>query len=401
LKTQRRRYEILTIIGCCLIYAAISGVSANCKGVFYSPVAEGLGVSLSKLTFASFLSGIMSALCLSGCCAIFKRTSTRLSLTVFALIYTVSGMLMGSASSLGWYYAFTAIQGITSGFLLYFMLQHIIGNWFPDRKGTVLGAVLMSSGIMGMIFNPIITSWITNYGWRNAYRIQGVVMLVMILPATLFLLHRNPEEAGFEAAKPIPGAAPKSTEKVSLPYGRLSILLVLLLLLDLSMSLPQQMPSLALSVGRTSAFGAVLVSAAMFGNLSGKISLGVLNDRLGVGVTTIIGVAAVAIGCICVTSSSNLFMIFGAFLCGFIISAVVLQVPLIFHSMCGAAVYEKVYPTVCSINVIVSSGSQYLLSYGYNRFNSYTPVMLTVAVVMGICALITVILFSKQGWKSK
>ena len=391
MEQRKKRYNFYTILGCCLLYAAVSGASANCKGVFYAPAAEGLGVNISQLTASATISGIVSALCMAPCCIFFKRVRTRLSLTVLSGLYAVSGMMMGRAPSLLWYYACGILQGISSGFLLFFVLQYIIGNWFPAKKGTVLGFVLMSSGIAGMIFNPVLTAWITAYGWRTAYYLQGVVVLIMVLPASLLLLHRSPQEAGFpaETGAESDEAVPQSGAH-SAPTLRIAALFALLLLLDLCMALTQHLPNLAVSSGRTAAFGAILVSVSMAGNLTGKIGLGVLNDRLGVSATTVIGASAVGLGCLLTRSANELLVLIGAFFVGVILSVVTLQIPLIYRRHLAPDVYDRIYPTVCSVNIVVSSVSHTLLSLGYNAFGSYSAVMSLAATDMLVCILITI-----------
>lgn len=388
---DKSAYKI--ILGCCLLYAAVSGIGGNCKGVFYTPVAESLQVSLSKLTFASTLGGIVSACCMVPCCNFFKTVSARVSLSVMGVCYGISQILMGYTDSLLWYYGCAIFQGVFSGFLIYYPIQHIIGNWFPKKGGTSLGFVLMSSGIIGMIINPLATNWIEKYGWRTSYQILGGIMLIVILPATLFLLQKEPERIRDESTdnSPVLRALPaKKQHSESSPD--LPLLFLLLFCFDLCIAMTQHLPSFAISIGRTATFGASLVSVSMAGNLISKMALGTLNDCFGACVATIIGAFAITAGCFCITLGNDAVIILSAFLIGVILSMVALQIPLIFRKYCSADLYEKVFPVVCSVNLVVGAASQTMLSVGFNAFESYIPVFLLAAADMLLCMILIAII---------
>lgn len=392
---EKNAYQI--ILGCCLLYAAVSGIGGNCKGIFYAPVAESLQTSLSALTFASTLSGIVSACCMVPCCTFFKKVSARVSLTVMGTCYGASQILMGCADSLVWYYICAILQGIFSGFLIYYPIQHIIGNWFPRKGGTSLGFVLMSSGVIGMIMNPLAAKWIGAYGWRATYQILGCLMLLMILPATLILLQKGPKEALQKADQTQMRIRTPSVDIVSgVSSPELPTLFILLLFLDLCIALAQHLPSFATSTGRTAVFGASLVSASMIGNLIGKMALGTMNDHLGVAITTVIGTFTVALGCISISISNDMIVFFSALLVGVILSVVTLQVPLLFRKFCDPVMYEKIYPIVCSVNIVVGAASHTVLSLGYNILKSYRPVLLLAAGDMLLCILLIVFLESHR-----
>lgn len=389
LSKEKNAYQI--ILGCCLLYAAVSGIGGNCKGIFYTSVAESLQVSLSELTFASTLGGIVSAFCMVPCCALFKRASARVSLTIMGACYSISLILMGCADSLIWYYVSSVFQGVFSGFLIYYPIQYIVGNWFPEKSGTTLGFILMSSGVVGMIMNPLASNWISRFGWRISYWMLGCLMLLLILPATMFFLQKAPKETQQNHGQKQSAIRSRRSNRSSsvLPFP-LPVLFGLLFCLDLCIALTQHLPSFSVSVGRTAVFGASLVSASMVGNLTGKIVLGAMNDRLGVFFTTVVGTFAVALGCFCINIENEMVIFISAFLIGLILSVVTLQIPLIFRKNCDPDLYEKVFPIVCSVNIVVGAASHTIISIGFNFFESYEPVLILAAVDMLLCIILTI-----------
>ena len=51
-------------------------------------------------------------------------------------------------------------------------------------------------GVGGTIFSPVITWLLGAYGWRSTYRIMALIILVLALPAALFILRKRPEDMG-------------------------------------------------------------------------------------------------------------------------------------------------------------------------------------------------------------
>lgn len=66
---------------------------------------------------------------------------------------------------------------------------------FPDRLGLALGLVSSGVGLGMLLVVPFFQLLIDAYGWRNAFRVLGVVCLVWLLPASLYLLRTAPTGA--------------------------------------------------------------------------------------------------------------------------------------------------------------------------------------------------------------
>ena len=49
-------------------------------------------------------------------------------------------------------------------------------------------------GIGGFILSPLITLWIEHYGWRATYMIYASIVLIVLLPISLFVFKEKPED---------------------------------------------------------------------------------------------------------------------------------------------------------------------------------------------------------------
>lgn len=71
----------------------------------------------------------------------------------------------------------------------------MLSNWFVHRRGMALGLAL--AGIGGsFLIAPLAEVFISNYGWRAAYQLLGLIVIVTVIPITLLFLHNRPQDIG-------------------------------------------------------------------------------------------------------------------------------------------------------------------------------------------------------------
>lgn len=56
----------------------------------------------------------------------------------------------------------------------------IAAQWFPDRKGIVVGSVLIGFGLSPLLIAPIIEALVKSYGVTNAFLFLGIVYLILL-----------------------------------------------------------------------------------------------------------------------------------------------------------------------------------------------------------------------------
>lgn len=88
--------------------------------------------------------------------------------------------------------------------------QNVINQWWIRRRGSVMGITGVAWGLLGFGAFPIVIRWLVDlYGWRWSYALQGVALLVIMLPVGLLLFRTRPEAYGLE---PDGGAAVSSAQ---------------------------------------------------------------------------------------------------------------------------------------------------------------------------------------------
>ena len=65
-------------------------------------------------------------------------------------------------------------------------------KWFPDKVGTALGFVTAGIGVGIFTIVPLSNIVIENYDWRLAFQVLAALVVLLILPAALFILREPP-----------------------------------------------------------------------------------------------------------------------------------------------------------------------------------------------------------------
>jgi MFS family permease len=114
-----------------------------------------------------------------------------------ALFCGISLICMPLISSLWHLYL---IYGVTFAVGVNFMGMTVSNsmciNWFIKKRATAIAFTTAGSALGAAIFNPVSQKLIAAYGWKSAFAIIGIMMLVVVIPMALIFAKRRPEEIG-------------------------------------------------------------------------------------------------------------------------------------------------------------------------------------------------------------
>jgi cyanate permease len=71
-----------------------------------------------------------------------------------------------------------------------------VARWFVRRRGRALGIATAGISAGGIVFAPLAERLITSFGWRTAFAVLGVLVLVLVLPPVLLWMRRDPADLG-------------------------------------------------------------------------------------------------------------------------------------------------------------------------------------------------------------
>ena len=287
MKQRKIFYGWWVVAGCILVTMTMVPPIMALSNKYLLYVTEDLKISRSAFTLAN---------------TVLQALGIFLSPLVTRFLAKGNMRVIQSVSILGYcasYFSYSLAQSpihlyISSLFLGVFYLNAtlipvsmMVTNWFTARRGLAMSLAMAGIGVGGTIFSPVLTFFLESYGWRASYRLMAGIILVIALPAALFLLRKRPEELGLEPLGGQP-AAQVGGGDFHLPLGRFFFWLLLIGMLTNGLinagALGHFPPAMQESHG--AAVQAAVISAYSLISIGGKLILGWVNDRFGVVVST-------------------------------------------------------------------------------------------------------------------
>lgn len=262
----------------------------------------------------------------------------------------------------------------------------VLNNWFRSRNGLVLGITMSSSGIAGALFSPLCSSLISAYGWRVTSVLMGAAGGILIIIPSLMILVADPEEVnGLPYYKERAPLCQKKSEKkdgthtINAP-ARLLFSLSAVAILSVS-SLTQftfQIPTYADSLGLGLSIGAMMASYTMIGNVVGKLSIGLLADRIGIfrAIQSMIVLIAISMGIFLVGNTSMGLLYIGSFACGMVFSLMATAPSLLFVELYGKEHYRSRVSQLQAISGIIMAVLSAVFPFIYDWTGSFRPVFM-------------------------
>ncbi|KAF9101988.1 hypothetical protein BGX27_011237 [Mortierella sp. AM989] len=202
------------------------------------------------------------------------RAGYRIS-TVLGAIIMGSGLIGASfATSLaGLYICQGVVLGIGSS-LVYLPAVSCPAHWFEKYRSIAIGIVVCGSGLGGLILGPLTEYLITNVGIHWTLRIQGLLCLVGIGGSGMLLKTR---------VKRVPGQSKRTPMDLTICK---EVPFITLTLANFLTSLGYMIPFFFLSTfavfhHQTARTGAILIGIMNGASLVGRLSLSFITDRVG------------------------------------------------------------------------------------------------------------------------
>jgi len=150
----------------------------NSFGVFFVPLLAEFGwtraMTSGPLSLSLLLMGLVSII--AG--RLNDRFGPRLVVSIFGLVLGLGYLLMSQVSAIWHFYLFYGVMiGIGMGGPDISLLS-TVARWFVKKRGMMTGIIKAGAGV-GLLIMPLVANWlILTYGWRIAYIVTGLVILI-------------------------------------------------------------------------------------------------------------------------------------------------------------------------------------------------------------------------------
>lgn len=384
---MKNKSQLFVLVVCCCIVAASIGMLTNSAGVFFTPIAEDLGVGKGAVSMSLTLANIAYAFGGLMTVKVIHENNFKKMVFLFGTVYAISTALLSIAQSVFLLYVFSLIRGASTGVAGMVLVTILINNHYKEGVGFATSIALGFSGIAGALLSLVFSWMIGIAGWRLTYVVEGILAFLLYLPCIVgpVSLNNRIKEDAVESKD----TTTSTTGVVPLP---IFILVCAYTFLIASVTaLPQHFPSLA----STAAVGSLMVSVTMVMNTAGKIILGAISDKIGAekalegyGVLVVIGLVILV-----VCKSHPIFSIVGAVLVGLVYAMSAVGAVLLSQNLFRES-YNAYYPKVSLVGTISNALFTTAVGFVYDIANSYDPA-LWLAALFAIIAIGTLVYANK------
>ena len=371
----------------------LQGCWANTISIYYVPLSEGLGVSITMVSLYSTIQCLAAAAFMPFVAKATAKYDTRITVTVAVLLIAAGMFINASLQSV---YVLWLSGIITAGAccLITFMLNPIvIGKWFCRRQATFLGACMFAQGVGGSIFASLGSTIIQNYGWRMSYVFLAVMVLAAGLPAGLILIRKTPEEMGqlpvglSKAPSTAGGKNQEAADTLGMDARKarrtkvFAILTAMLSLWSFANCFNFFINSYAYSIGYTAVAAGVVASAMLLGQTAGSIGNGFTCDRSVKG-TVVFGSCIVVVGYLLMLAGSGsvLLLTISAFLVGYTYSGFSVVGPTVLQEVFGRKDFAAIYGTVSTIGMFIAAFSFTIWSVISDKIGYHVSMILCIVI---------------------
>jgi sugar phosphate permease len=270
--TPRRADQALAVTTAFLALFSIVGVALYGLPFFYDFLVRDLGWTRRQVTSGNALSKLLVGP-LFGFLAgmMVDRFGPRRLMLVGILVAGAALVGLGGVSTLGWFYAFYLLNAL--GYVLGGPLpnQVLLSRWFDKARGKAMGIAYLGIGLGGALVPLVANALTQTVGWRGALRWLGVLMILIALPAAIFV--REPGTAGTPADQGSIGPVLRTRAFYLLAIGSMASIGAVggtMQNLKLFLSLDRGLPQNEI---------AVTLSLILAGSLAGRLLMGWLADR--------------------------------------------------------------------------------------------------------------------------
>jgi len=187
-------YGYVVVVAAFLIMMVMWGTSVS-FGVFFKPLLTEFGWTRAMTSGAFSLSILMYGVLGIVVGRLNDRFGPRIVITICGVFLGLGYLLMSQIGTIWHLYLF---YGVIIGIGLsgaYVPMGSTIARWFTQRRGMMTGLVVSGVGIGIVIMPPIVSWFISTYGWRTSYIIMGIIAFTFIISTAQFL-RRDPGQMG-------------------------------------------------------------------------------------------------------------------------------------------------------------------------------------------------------------
>lgn len=426
-KKKKIHFAWFVLFMCCCFYGSTAGLYTNTVGLYTAYILKDMGWSYTLLTLMGLAMTASRTIASRFAAWMFNKLPLKPVLIGSIILANGGSCLKCYMQNAAAYIAMCVLVGIGGAFLFFVPIPMLIRNWFAEKRDTVMGIAMITSGLFAAVFSPVINHWIDLYGWRYASVLNGVVAMAMAIPPVLLFGIKTPEEKGLEPyrwkekaspsqpphpptlrlpASSLPDVPEAAEGKTFVPGSQsqaekkklLFITIILAIGCYVVSGIPGRFSHYAITAGIGASTGALMLSLSQAGNMIAKLLLGRASTRFGPRKAYLGALYIVLITVIVFTAmpSSKAVLLIFAFLAGITSANSVMLYPAAVRVFSGSEEYASNISKVSMPMVFICSVVSLGISRVYDVTVNYFYVYLINAIIAVICIVTASIVFPRN-----
>ena len=185
----------MVVVGAMVAFSSGPGQSFVFS-IFIDSMIEDTGFSRSTISALYTVSTGMSALMVVVVSRQADRWGARSNLILVGVAFGAACFGMAfSAGLAAFYLSFAGLRALGQGSLT-INTTLLVNQWFVTRRGRAIALMGLGFPLSNAVLPPLSRFLIDNYGWREAYAVLGVLVMLLIIPAAVLLVRNRPEDVG-------------------------------------------------------------------------------------------------------------------------------------------------------------------------------------------------------------
>lgn len=402
--TPKKKLEYKWIVAAVsfIMVFTVLGFCSSAKSLYISPVTEALGISRGAFSINDSCRYISTAVVNLFFGMLIAKFGARKLIGAGFVCLIISCLLYSVGTNVFVFYVGGVFLGVGLSWTTTTIVGAVIGKWFREKKGTIMGAILAANGLGAMlaiqVMTPIIHDSTTKYGYQNAYRLTALILL--IVGALVVALFRNEPKDTNDLQEEIKVKAPVTKELSGLtfkeilrkPYFYAAMFCIFVSGMVLQGVYGIATPLLT-DVGLDESFAATVLSVSSLSLTFSKFGVGFFYDKRGLHTTVSICFGASILAMIALSLVTNSAMgkflaLFYAPVCSIALPLETIMLPIFAGDLFGERAYNKALGIIVSVNTAGYAVGAPVANLCFDIFGTYNPALYISCILMVVAAVV-------------
>ncbi|MBM4255739.1 MAG: MFS transporter [Deltaproteobacteria bacterium] len=166
-------------------------------GVFLRTLSQEFGWSRGDISLAFSISLFVMSLVFPLVGRLVDRFGARRVIIPSIILFGLGLMSLSLLTGNIWqFYAVYIVLGLVGGGTAPVPYSNVLSHWFDKRRGLALGLAMVGLGLGAFVTPSLAQMLITAHGWRYAYVVFGVMVIVVTVPVVGLFLKETPGMVG-------------------------------------------------------------------------------------------------------------------------------------------------------------------------------------------------------------